>query len=325
MSKRPEESSKRPASKAPSKAPASSVPSSKMGASRTPAAVPSSRAPSGFQESHRPSMIQEEEEVRTYRPPASKAPSKISSQVPSSSRIGASKSGTAVPSSRAPSGFQISHLPPMVEGEEEDFGQPPAYATNAPPSGGSSIARTRLQRDNTDQMKTKLQRDHSTVPQSTRPSTSRVPASKAPLSSIQEQSYRLQSTLREASHVPPASSGMVSQLRNPEDFKMASKMPIFESMTPNEQQKQDEWARDFIGHIGICPQDNGWVRREGGYQCSKGGHGMTDKMIAEGTGKLFAFKLGSAYDWNDKESWKGPYIKDADNDGYFIPAPGILE
>jgi hypothetical protein len=174
-------------------------------------------------------------------------------------------------------------------------------------------------------MKTKLQRDHSTVPQSTRPSASRVPASKAPLSSIQEQSYRPQSTLREASHVTPASSRMVSQLRTPEDFKMASKMPIFESMTPKEQQKQDEWARDFIGHIGICPQDNGWVRREGGYQCSKGGHGMTDKMIAEGTGKLFAFKLGSAYDWSDKESWKGPYIKDVDNDGYFIPAPGTLE
>jgi hypothetical protein len=208
--------------------------------------------------------------------------------------------------------------------EEGDFRQPPAYATNAP-GGGSTIAKTRLQRDNTDQMKTKLQRDHSTVPQSTRPSASRVPASKAPLSSIQEQSYRPQSTLREASHVTPASSRMVSQLRTPEDFKMASKMPIFESMTPKEQQKQDEWARDFIGHIGICPQDNGWVRREGGYQCSKGGHGMTDKMIAEGTGKLFAFKLGSAYDWSDKESWKGPYIKDVDNDGYFIPAPGTLE
>jgi hypothetical protein len=212
----------------------------------------------------------------------------------------------------------------MVEGEEEDFGQPPAYATNAPPSGGSSIAKTRLQRDNTDQMKTKLQRDHSMVQQSTRPSAFQFPTSKAPFSSIQEQPYAPQSTLREASHVP-TTSRMVSHLRNPEDFKMASKMSNFASMALKEQEKQEKWAKDFIDHIGICPQDNGWVRREGGYQCSKGGHGMTHKMIAEGTGKLFAFKLGSAYDWNDKGSWKGPYIKDADNDGYFIPAPGTLE
>jgi hypothetical protein len=270
-------------------------------------------------------MIQEEEEeeFKTYQPPASKAPSNIPSQVPSSSRIGASRTPTVVQPSRAPSGFQISHLPPMVE-EEGDFGQPPAYATNAP-GGGSTIAKTRLQRDNTDQMKTKLQRDQSTVPQSTRPSVSRVQPSKAPLSSIQEQSYRPPSTFREASHVPPASSRMVSHLRNQEDFKMASKMASFATMTPKEQEKQEEWAKDFIGHIGICPQDNGWARREGGYQCSKGGHGMTDKMIAEGTGKIFAFAVGSAYDWNDKKTWKGPYIKHSDNDGTFIKVPGTLE
>jgi hypothetical protein len=118
---------------------------------------------------------------------------------------------------------------------------------------------------------------------------------------------------------------MVSHLRDREDFKMASKMASFATMTPKEQEKQEEWAQDFMKHIGICPEDNGWERREGGYQCSKGGHGMTDKMIAEGTGKIFAFKRHSARDWNDKESWEGPYILHPANDGTFMKAPGPLE
>jgi hypothetical protein len=263
--------------------------------------------------------------------PASKAPasSKVpsSSQVPSASRIGASRSGKVVPSSRAPPGFQISRLPPMGEGEEEDFG-PPAYATNAP-GGGSSIARTRLQRDDADQMRTKLQRDQSKVPQSTRPSVSRFQPTKTGLSSIPEQSYRPPSALStfrdSASHVPPESSRMVSQFRNREDFKMASKMTSFATMTPTDQEKQEDWAQDFMKHIGICPEDNGWERREGGYQCKGKGHGMTDKMIAEGKGVIFAFKKHSAKDWNDKETWEGPYILHPDNDGTFDRVPGPIE
>ena len=49
----------------------------------------------------------------------------------------------------------------------------------------------------------------------------------------------------------------------------------------------------------------------GGYQCNGFGHGITDELLAEGKGGLFALP---AKDWNNKQ---GPYYPSSDGSGKY--------
>ncbi len=79
------------------------------------------------------------------------------------------------------------------------------------------------------------------------------------------------------------------------DIEMATRQSRYNDLKPKEKKEQTKWA---IGQLSIhahCPEQFKWVRRdaededdEGGYICERGGHSMTDRLIAEGLGGFFA-------------------------------------
>jgi hypothetical protein len=98
-----------------------------------------------------------------------------------------------------------------------------------------------------------------------------------------------------------APPGTKSIFLNPHDITMASRQTQIDALPPKERDEQEEWAQDLIKRSGACPQGYDWNRKPGGYQCRGGGHGITDDMLAEGMGGMWALPTKT---WAVKE---GPY------------------
>lgn len=109
-----------------------------------------------------------------------------------------------------------------------------------------------------------------------------------------------------ASFVPSAREiGAISTkslLTSSRDQEMAARQSSYASLAPREQAEQDNWARSQIKQMDACPEGYDWKRVDGGYQCEKGGHGITDEMLQEGMGAVCS--CGKEKKWEFKE---GPY------------------
>jgi hypothetical protein len=88
---------------------------------------------------------------------------------------------------------------------------------------------------------------------------------------------------------------------------------MIENLDSKEREDQEKWAQELIKRSGACPEGFEWNRKPGGYQCGGGAHGVTDELLAEGLGGLWALENK---DWNSKE---GPYYP---RDGQWYRAPG---
>ena len=73
---------------------------------------------------------------------------------------------------------------------------------------------------------------------------------------------------------------------DPHDIKMASRQIQYETLSPDEQRKQEQWAQTKARQLGPCPAGYAWIRVPGGYNCSAGSHWMTDELLAEGKGGI---------------------------------------
>lgn len=119
-------------------------------------------------------------------------------------------------------------------------------------------------------------------------------------------------TIKPTTMAPP---GTKSIFINPHDITMASRQISIDDLPPDERDEQEEWAQNLIKRSGACPQGYDWNRRDGGYQCHGGGHGITDEMLAEGKGGMWALPTK---DWEVKD---GPYYP---RDGeWFRVKPGV--
>lgn len=112
---------------------------------------------------------------------------------------------------------------------------------------------------------------------------------------------------------------------------MASRQFDFATMSPRDQAQQSQWAQSIIHEQAACPEENDWVRRDGGYQCTGGGHGLSDSLIAEGKNGVLSLPT---HTWCDSDgifypmsNGSGKYKRpdgprDADKDIIPLHAPG---
>ena len=91
-------------------------------------------------------------------------------------------------------------------------------------------------------------------------------------------------------------------LTDPEDLSMARRQTQYASLAPHEQAKQEKWAQSMIGRTGSCPEGFAWSRIHDGYQCNGGHHVITDELLAEGRGGVYALEFSMLPD----DRW-GPY------------------
>ncbi len=77
---------------------------------------------------------------------------------------------------------------------------------------------------------------------------------------------------------------------NPYDVAMASRQVQYESLSPQDKQKQEEWAQEKIRSLGPCPEGFEWLRVPGGYNCGGGSHWQSDELVAEGKGGFYMLK-----------------------------------
>jgi hypothetical protein len=75
---------------------------------------------------------------------------------------------------------------------------------------------------------------------------------------------------------------MPSIYSNPHDIQMAARQTRITSLSPTDQQKQEEWAQSKLPELGPCPAGFAWVRLKYGYQCSAGSHYISHEVIAKG-------------------------------------------
>jgi hypothetical protein len=106
-----------------------------------------------------------------------------------------------------------------------------------------------------------------------------------------------------------APPGTKSIFLNPHDLSMAPRQTRINTLPPKERDEQEEWAQELIKRSGACPQGYDWNRRPGGYQCKGGGHAITDDMLEEGKGGVWALPTKN---WEEKV---GPYYP---RDGAFF-------
>jgi hypothetical protein len=94
---------------------------------------------------------------------------------------------------------------------------------------------------------------------------------------------------------------------------MASRQTKINELDSASRKEQDAWARSKIGEMpDVCPQKFAYQRRGNGYVCGGGSHFMTDELIAEGMGGMYAIK--GAGDWENRSD--GPYyLARKDDDG----------
>ena len=79
----------------------------------------------------------------------------------------------------------------------------------------------------------------------------------------------------------------------------------------------------MIKKIGNCPEGYDWERRTNGYQCARGGHGVTDQLLAAGKGGILAFK--GTKDWENAKDWEGAYFPSGKSkDGKQMYVKGVI-
>ena len=123
------------------------------------------------------------------------------------------------------------------------------------------------------------------------------------------QSYPAHSSLVSS---PPAH--VLSIFENAQDREMASRQTQIASMRPEQRKEQNNWAQKVIRKARIetsaCPSDYKWQRIEAppGYQCEKGGHLVSDELIAEGKGGIFVVPGGKRDRRKTDVLW-GPYYQ----------------
>jgi hypothetical protein len=94
------------------------------------------------------------------------------------------------------------------------------------------------------------------------------------------------------------------------DSVMTQRQLTINTLSPNEREEQDEWARRQLTISGTCRAGFEWVRKEKGYRCKGGNHCITDALLAEGDAGFYigdngGFKVKKGED----EFWKGPWYK----------------
>jgi len=83
-------------------------------------------------------------------------------------------------------------------------------------------------------------------------------------------------------------------------------------MAPDERKKQERWAQSIVQKTASCPEWYEWDRIENGYHCQGGHHLITDELLAEGKGGVYAVPLSHRIDF-----YMGPYYPDPDHPEYF--------
>ncbi|KAE9365015.1 hypothetical protein N431DRAFT_95199 [Stipitochalara longipes BDJ] len=86
-------------------------------------------------------------------------------------------------------------------------------------------------------------------------------------------------------------SAVKTKFTNPHDIEMASRQTKYDSLPPQKQQEQEEWAQQKIAQVGVCPAGFSWIRVPGGYNCHAGGHWMSDELLVEGKGRYYTRKI----------------------------------
>ncbi|KAF5867905.1 uncharacterized protein Bfra_007100 [Botrytis fragariae] len=124
----------------------------------------------------------------------------------------------------------------------------------------------------------------------------------------QSQMLSSTSTIKEVSIAPSKKIDKMSSVRsilhNPTNIQMASRQPTINNMKGAEREEQESWALGKLGKLNTgCPQNYGWSRRSDGYICDGGSHYITDLLLAEGMGGMFAVK--NKHEWQDRS--QGPY------------------
>ena len=102
-------------------------------------------------------------------------------------------------------------------------------------------------------------------------------------------------------------------LLDPEDRAMADRQTKYATLAPSEQKKQEQWAQSMIQRTGSCPEGFNWRRIGDGYQCDGGHHVISDELLAEGLGGVYALNLASRPDLR----W-GPYYAEPSNPKVFL-------
>jgi hypothetical protein len=102
---------------------------------------------------------------------------------------------------------------------------------------------------------------------------------------------------------PSASTGRESVHKTTYDKTMAARQTRIATLPPKEREEQDVWARSKINEMPTkCGAGFDYVRNNilGGYQCTAGGHLVTDALLSEGKGGYMESGLYG------KEVWEGP-------------------
>jgi len=94
---------------------------------------------------------------------------------------------------------------------------------------------------------------------------------------------------------------------------MASRQVDFDTMSIIDQAKQSTWAQSVIQKQKACPEGLEWIRRDGGYQCTGGGHGLSDILIAEGKSGVMSLPTKT---WLESDGIYYPAFDGAPGDRY---------
>ena len=146
-------------------------------------------------------------------------------------------------------------------------------------------------------------------------------ATKTEFQAIYGDSHKTHPTNTQTSFRSMAPLNVRSVLKSPEDVGMAARQTQFQSLTPQDQARQDQWARTQLAINGACPEKYAWLRRDEGYQCEGGHHFISDELLAEGKGGIWHLR-NSAHTRSDNRI--GPYYEDPRSPGdwkYAGPQP----
>jgi hypothetical protein len=99
------------------------------------------------------------------------------------------------------------------------------------------------------------------------------------------------------SEVRPATK---TAFTSPHDIIMASRQTQYESLSPQEQKKQEEWAQEKVQTLGPCPAGFRWLRVTGGYNCEPGTHWTSDELVAEGRGGYYTLRQSTGSQREDR-------------------------
>ncbi|EPE35398.1 hypothetical protein GLAREA_11097 [Glarea lozoyensis ATCC 20868] len=295
-----------------------------------------SRAPQGSSQSSKnptmsyapgrnPSTIYEEEETTSNNgatsscaPTSSRAPT--SSLAPTSSRAptqyAAPRAPTQYTSSRAPTQNTASRAPTQYTAPRAptQYAQPHQSVAPAQSSRAAASQYSRQPSQMGNPATTSYSQSTSQGAKYTTLNRDDARQSKAGPPPAKSQAYR--STMAR----PAASTRAKSILATPEDFKMAQTQLHRDELEGVEAEEQDEWARKMIATIpNACPDKMAFERHDTLplYMCAKGGHAVTDELLAEGLGGLMAAPKGRAPPGGFPfEEFEGPFYLDEESEFY---------